>query len=442
MAYQREYNAKFGELGFKVSQRWPEKDIIKAKSRRQNTLGLALSGGGYRSAIFNYGVLAGLHRIGVLEKADYLSVVSGGSWIGTAAAMTESFDWFFHRPKADDHPNFIEEGFESLLPHPGRVLQEAALARANANFASNIYGRLLARTFLRERGGLARTSPLSAAGLIRDDDRPFLIVNGTVYYRAPNRFDVSQECFEMTRLYCGSRSFGYVDTGGLKATERPLRVRDAIAISGAAVALHVPGLSSEVVGLGLSREIENYTKTRRGAPRDVADAEHLDVADGGFYNNLGIESLINRGCRYIIVVDAEHDPERKTRTRSNQSYHGLRTLLRRHHIPNPIRETTIRTLDRANEAVHHVPGGPGRPEILYIKLKSLKEFDNQARRKPYNQPGFLRNLFGQGTFAFDPQFSTAKLDYNFAEHRNLSEIGAFMVHKKSQLIRRFADKAK
>jgi hypothetical protein len=45
-------------------------------------VGLALSGGGIRSAIFNLGVLQGLSERGVLPQVDYLSTVSGGGYIG------------------------------------------------------------------------------------------------------------------------------------------------------------------------------------------------------------------------------------------------------------------------------------------------------------------------------------------------------------------------
>ncbi len=81
-------------------------------------------------------------------------------------------------------------------------------------------------------------------------DRPFLIVNGTVNFRRPNSFDITQECFEMTRLYSGSRSLGYLDTLDLKATEKPLRIRAAVAISGAALAFHLPGIGENVGGNG------------------------------------------------------------------------------------------------------------------------------------------------------------------------------------------------
>jgi hypothetical protein len=46
-------------------------------------LGVALSGGGIRSATFNLGVLQGLTERGLLPFIDYLSTVSGGGYIGT-----------------------------------------------------------------------------------------------------------------------------------------------------------------------------------------------------------------------------------------------------------------------------------------------------------------------------------------------------------------------
>lgn len=438
MAYTTEYNPSFGRLGAEVSQLWPERDIIKAKGKKVDTLGLALSGGGYRSAIFCYGVLKGLWEIGVIKKVDYLSVVSGGSWIGTPFSMAEDLEFFFH--DSPSHPNFMEEGFESLLPNPLRVTQEAALAYKNANYGSNIYGRLLAKTFLREHGDYSRWKPLSDGSLILDSDRPFLIINGTSNFRRPGSFDITQECFEMTRRYCGGRSLGYVSTKDLMATQRPIRVRDAIAVSGAALAFHLPGLGDHVGGFGLSREIVNYTKKPKKTPPNPPTTDEIDLADGGFYNNLGIESLINRGCGYIIVVDAGHDPETKTAKRSGQRYHGLKTLLTRRHIKVP--KMDLAKLDQADEAVHVLKGTATVPDVLYIKLKSSREFDRLARRKPYNKPGFLENLFARGTFSFDPQFSTAKLDYDFAEHRNLSDLGYFFVTKSKAKIRAFANRSK
>ena len=439
MSYVRNYNSNFGTLGIETSRLWPEKEVIARKGKTKDTLGLALSGGGYRSAIFCYGILRGLREIEVLDKVDYLSAVSGGSWIATPFAMAESLKWFFDTDP--ESANTMEEGFESLLVNPLRVAEEAALTRfedgvVNNNYVSDLYGRLLAKTFLREYGDYSRWKPLGDSELIRNDDRPYLIANGTMNYRKPGSFDITQECFEMTKDYCGTRSLGYVAAADLPADDKAIRIRDSIAISGAAVAVHVPGLGSEVAGLGLSREIANYVADEAAAPAEKPTAERLDVADGGHYNNLGVESLVNRGCGYIMVVDAEHDPENKSRTRSNQAYHGLKTLLQRHHIKQPDIDITV--LDRSNESVHVISGNAKVPDILYVKLKSLTAFDKAAARQRYNKPGFLRSLFGQGDFSFNPQFSTAKLDYSFAEHRNLTELGVFMVKENAEIFRKFA----
>jgi len=49
-----------------------------------NVVGLALSGGGIRSAAFCLGAMQALDYRGLIEKIDYLSTVSGGGYIGTS----------------------------------------------------------------------------------------------------------------------------------------------------------------------------------------------------------------------------------------------------------------------------------------------------------------------------------------------------------------------
>jgi hypothetical protein len=53
-----------------------------APSCPQGTVGLALSGGGIRSATFSLGVLQSLAKRQLLQRVDYLSTVSGGGYIG------------------------------------------------------------------------------------------------------------------------------------------------------------------------------------------------------------------------------------------------------------------------------------------------------------------------------------------------------------------------
>lgn len=63
-------------------------------------IGLALSGGGYRAAAYHLGTLRALHKMGVLDKVDVISSVSGGSIIAASYVLHdgdyESFEKTFN----------------------------------------------------------------------------------------------------------------------------------------------------------------------------------------------------------------------------------------------------------------------------------------------------------------------------------------------------------
>jgi hypothetical protein len=60
----------------------PKTTFERTGETDQDLFGIALSGGGIRSATFNLGVLQALHDFEVLDYLDYLSTVSGGGYIG------------------------------------------------------------------------------------------------------------------------------------------------------------------------------------------------------------------------------------------------------------------------------------------------------------------------------------------------------------------------
>ena len=77
-------------------------EAAREPSTEDGMTGLALSGGGVRSAAFCLGVMQALNAAGVLEKFRYLSTVSGGGYIGTsmtvamsAAAKANEGGWHF-----------------------------------------------------------------------------------------------------------------------------------------------------------------------------------------------------------------------------------------------------------------------------------------------------------------------------------------------------------
>ncbi len=58
----------------------PHEDVITPGN---NLAGIALSGGGIRSATLNLGLIQALHRTGLFQCMDYMSTVSGGGYIGS-----------------------------------------------------------------------------------------------------------------------------------------------------------------------------------------------------------------------------------------------------------------------------------------------------------------------------------------------------------------------
>ena len=71
-----------------------------------NLTGIALSGGGIRSACFCLGILQALSYAGWLKKLDYMSTVSGGGYIGG------SLSWLLHKKWKGEHGEEIPYGLD------------------------------------------------------------------------------------------------------------------------------------------------------------------------------------------------------------------------------------------------------------------------------------------------------------------------------------------
>ena len=66
-----------------VRRRLAFKGLGRSECKALPRVGLALSGGGIRSATFSLGILQALARLGQIPRVDYLSTVSGGGYVGT-----------------------------------------------------------------------------------------------------------------------------------------------------------------------------------------------------------------------------------------------------------------------------------------------------------------------------------------------------------------------
>jgi len=110
------------------------------KTAPKDLSGIALSGGGIRSASFCLGVLQALAYAGWLKRLDYLSSVSGGGYIGG------SLTWLLHKKwqgaKGEDLPFGLERRDFPYGSYPMAGMED--VDAAGKNEAWNVYkGRML-----------------------------------------------------------------------------------------------------------------------------------------------------------------------------------------------------------------------------------------------------------------------------------------------------------
>jgi hypothetical protein len=117
-------------------------------SANAGIVGLALSGGGVRSATFNLGLLQGLDKRGILRYCDYLSTVSGGGYIGSclsslltnpdastdSSSTKENFPFRFHRDSESDEQKEVNYQLQSSVPSSYEERREVSYLRAAKNY--------------------------------------------------------------------------------------------------------------------------------------------------------------------------------------------------------------------------------------------------------------------------------------------------------------------
>jgi hypothetical protein len=86
---------------------------------QENWFGIALSGGGIRSATINLGFLKTLNRFGILKRADYLSTVSGGGYTHSYIQGTLKQEGGFECLFTDEQINAMRQHGEYLIPGQG-----------------------------------------------------------------------------------------------------------------------------------------------------------------------------------------------------------------------------------------------------------------------------------------------------------------------------------
>lgn len=113
---------------------WLTQTGTNSENQAGNLTGLALSGGGIRSATFSLGVLQALAKHRVLERIDYISTVSGGGYIGAGLLWWLSGKTGSKQPyglDADSFPYGVADPAHAAGAPPSQLLTHL---RENANY--------------------------------------------------------------------------------------------------------------------------------------------------------------------------------------------------------------------------------------------------------------------------------------------------------------------
>lgn len=254
-------------------------------------IGLALSGGGSRAMAFHLGCLRALEDIGLLERIDVLSTISGGSVIGAYYAYTPG------KPFAEfeaDIRCFLKAGFQRGILT--QLCKPRNLGRCLMNVTSTNLDALAERVLRRPpkfRGFPSRTD------LFQD------VLTKSVFGNL--KMSATRRRLEVVIGVCDLRTgsafrFGNAKTGSWRLGEMisgDVDVALAVAAS-AAYPFLLPAL-------------DRKWKFRKNG--NVA-VHRILLSDGGIYDNLGVQvlepgrdpafSIHTFPCDYIIACNAGH----------------------------------------------------------------------------------------------------------------------------------------
>ena len=126
------------------------------ESASTDLLGLALSGGGIRSATFSFGVLQALAQSELIRQIDYISTVSGGGYIGAwlSACIYRARTEALQDPVCEIEARIAPKNIRRAGEEPTRFL------RAYSNYLTPRLG-LLSGDTLAALAGFARNLGLS-----------------------------------------------------------------------------------------------------------------------------------------------------------------------------------------------------------------------------------------------------------------------------------------
>ena len=256
------------------------------------------------------------------------------------------FDYVWASGPDGDRADALHSGFALLGAMSGWILALGWMADPNALSLHTFYKMRLVRAYLGASNKARRNRSHDIAEPDQDDDvtlaslrnnsalgGPYHLVNATLNLVGGRDLVTAQRSaanFVMAPRYCGSLRTGF------RRTERymggALTLGAAVATSGAAVSPNMGSATPSAalalllgalnVRLGLwvptpshgswplsQTRLWPYYLLRESLSQTNDLGSYCYLTDGGHFDNTGLYSLIERGCRYIVLVDNGADPE-------------------------------------------------------------------------------------------------------------------------------------
>lgn len=259
------------------------------KGGPQAGIALCLSGGGYRAMIFHVGVIWRLYEIGMLQKVDRISSVSGGS----IAAGVLALKWrALTSDPGPNMPTFIKEFVDPLR----------SLGRTTIDVKSVVLGLFLPGR-ASDRVAAAYEKHLFGSKTLQDlPDNPRFIINATNVK--------SGALWRFSKPYMRDYRVGKVDDPTIK-----------LSIAVAASSAFPPVLSPVEMQL----EHASFTPDPECDLQRPPFTTNVVLADGGVYDNLGLETAWKR-YQTILVSDAGGKLRPEEEPKSDWARHAYRIL--------------------------------------------------------------------------------------------------------------------
>ncbi|MCH3884386.1 patatin-like phospholipase family protein [Tenacibaculum aquimarinum] len=291
------YSGYYKEVSKKIAKSNQEKlEVYKGETQfypnsEKLNWGLAMSGGGIRSAAVNIGAIKALYDMELLDSIQIMSSVSGGSY---------ALGWFFSNETQNQDMRLGEAFLDNKF-----IISQICNLRKNANMmrvptmlyslfsspnkAFMKYEESIQRTFINDNSKYLKLNKFQSTG---NNKKPYFIINSTI--QSKKNSDWLSRVYEFTPYHQGNPEVGLLKNDN----KNSITLERAVTISGAAI---------------------NWKLLQKHPNQlDTVKSTYFPLSDGGKSENLGAISLIRRGIKNIIIIDAEHN--------KNLSFDGYKIL--------------------------------------------------------------------------------------------------------------------